>query len=375
MLDKHDDLIQSNNNNLHTIAALVKKEYLKPDTGHGTPFYPPTFAACKEKNFDGGYIINNLSTKNGSNDIYNECIIDTMGSQANRIEPIFAEDKYRSLIPQIVFLAGEDGEDNRQEKHITEVPHRAGDAIFRCSSGYEKLQEAIFSMIKYNNHTLLAKLAPTSMFLGAWGSRDKTQFKLPRIVSSTVRAENVSVLNTGAVYSPALNYNDLEMLNKQEKIKYQKQLSKQGFSHCPSYGAGGVRASGDIYRLSSLNLTLIRKLKGSNDKETLKLQRYIFGLTLVYFTATFESEAVDTHLRQGCNLTLDPDKENVFEMVQINGTRKNINISHNEAIEYTRKAAKDFENGEDRSFEFKKDAARKELEKVHAEDSKNSKKN
>ena len=80
---------------------------------------PTTFAAGD--NFPGGYNID--GDPNGTN----VCLIDTVGSQANRIEPLFAREGYKQLIPQIVVTAGE------QEVNLLEAGHRAGDALVRCS--------------------------------------------------------------------------------------------------------------------------------------------------------------------------------------------------------------------------------------------------
>ena len=61
--------------------------------------FPATFAAGD--GFPGGYNID--GDPNGTN----ICLIDSVGSQANRIEPLFAEEKYKALVPQVVVKAGE----------------------------------------------------------------------------------------------------------------------------------------------------------------------------------------------------------------------------------------------------------------------------
>src|SRR6516162_6117903 len=101
-------------------AAMVIREYLMPVEGKDGVLFPATFAAGD--GFPGGYNID--GDPNGTN----VCLIDTVGSQANRIEPIFAEDKYKHLVPQIVVTAGE------KEVNLLEAGHRAADAIVRCSA-------------------------------------------------------------------------------------------------------------------------------------------------------------------------------------------------------------------------------------------------
>src|SRR5690606_23144410 len=134
-----------------TTAALVLLEILVPVEGRDGVFFPPTFAASENaKEFPGGYNINDLG--NGEN----VCLVDSVGSQANRIEPMFASGEYRELIPQLIIEAGQ------KRVNILEAGHRAGDAIVRCSELKEALQKA-FQELKAGNAVPLARLAPTSL--------------------------------------------------------------------------------------------------------------------------------------------------------------------------------------------------------------------
>src|SRR5262249_31082826 len=108
-------------------AALVIREHLMPVEGTDGVLFPATFAAGD--NFEGGYNID------GPDDGKNVCLIDTLGSQANRIEPLFAKSKYVGLVPQIVVKAGE------KTVNLLEAGHRAGDAIVRCSALQQELQD------------------------------------------------------------------------------------------------------------------------------------------------------------------------------------------------------------------------------------------
>src|SRR6185312_4553128 len=109
-------------------AALVIREHLMPVEGTDGVLFPATFAAGD--GFPGGYNID------GNRDGDNTCLIDSVGSQANRIEPLFATGKYKSLVPQIIVKAGE------KEVNLLEAGHRAGDAIVRCSELQQPLQDA-----------------------------------------------------------------------------------------------------------------------------------------------------------------------------------------------------------------------------------------
>ena len=105
------------------------REHLMPVEGRDGVLFPATYAASEERDgFKGGYNIDSLG--NGKN----VCLVDSVGSQANRIEPIFAAGTYASLVPQVVIVAG------THEVNLLEAGHRAGDAIVRCSSLQEELQ-------------------------------------------------------------------------------------------------------------------------------------------------------------------------------------------------------------------------------------------
>src|SRR5690242_14998960 len=96
-------------------VALVIREWLLPVEGADAVVFPATFAAGN--NFPGGYNIDPAP------DGKNVCLIDTVGSQANRIEPLFTKDRYSGLVPQVVVKAGE------REVNLLEAGHRAGDAL------------------------------------------------------------------------------------------------------------------------------------------------------------------------------------------------------------------------------------------------------
>src|SRR5216684_1203594 len=109
-------------------AAIVIREQLMPVEGADGVLFPATFAAGD--GFPGGY---NIDRDPAGTSV---CLIDSVGSQANRIEPLFAAEKYRHLVPQIVIKAGD------KEVNLLEAGHRAGDAIVRCSQLQKTLQDA-----------------------------------------------------------------------------------------------------------------------------------------------------------------------------------------------------------------------------------------
>ena len=329
-------------------AALVIREHLMPVEGAEGVVFPATFASGD--GFAGGYNID--GDPNGKN----VALIDTVGSQANRIEPLFMEERLKHLVPQIVVKAGE------KEISILEAGHRAGDALVRCSSLQKELQEGFVAVLK-GDAAPMASIAPTSLVFGVWDSRD-TQAKLPRVVASTIRAFNVRKLQRGAVYVPPVNYSDMEVFSAEEQQKAEgdkkSPLAKRGFVHVPASGShGGVIADGGIRRDATLGLAALRLLRSGKDVErTLALRRYILGLSLVAFT-----QNPTTYLRQGCMLVGNPDKasENEFVEVHSNGQRVPVSITKDDALKYATEAAKAFGVGESRTVPFDIDRAKKDV--------------
>lgn len=334
-------------------AALVIREHLMPVEGHDAVVFPPTFAAAAGDGFPGGYNIDPPLTRDEPWATPNVCLIDSVGSQANRIEPLFGEAPYSALVPQIVVKAGE------KEVNLLEAGHRAGDALVRCSALQEELHDA-FCAVQSGNAEPLAKIAPTSLVFGVWDSRD-TQAKLPRLVSSTIRAFDVQKLTRGAVYIPPVDYAELDVFTEAEKAKAEgsskNPLARRGFVHNPASAThGGVIATGGIRRDATLSLAALQLLKGGNDERTLALRRYILGLSLVALTAS-----TSVYLRQGCNLVLDPDEPSEFHEVYRDGQREPATISHDDALAFATKAAEAFSPGESRTVEFDKKKAKTDV--------------
>lgn len=321
-------------------AALVLREYLMPVDGHDGVVFPPTFANI-------GYNIDEFG------DGTNVCLIDSVGSQANRIEPIFAEEGYKELIPQIFIKAGE------KEINMVEIGHRAGDALARCSELQEDLHEA-FKKVLMGDAQDLAKIAPTSLVFGVWDSRD-TQAKIPRLVRSTIRAFNVFELTRSAVYMPPTDYSALDVFTEKQKEKAEgdnkSPLAKRGFVHNPASAShGGVIAQSGIRREASLSLGALQQINTPDAAKTLVLRRYIFGLALVALTAP-----IPTYLRQGCDLVIDPEKPAEFEQVFRNGKREPFVSSHAEAIDFAKVAATAYGVGTDRTVDFDKAKAKADV--------------
>lgn len=328
-------------------AALVMRQWLQPAEGRDAVIFPPTYAKPDRTREEDwlGYNIDRFS--DGST----VCLIDSVGSQANRIEPIFKRPPYSELVPQVVVSAG------GSDVNLLDAGHRAADAIVRFSSLGGDLGSA-FSALLSGNAELLAKLAPTSLVFGAWDSRG-TQAKVPRIVRSVVRAFDVRTLHRSAQYVPALDYVERSLVEKPKNKTEADAMSELGLNHAPApWTHGGIQVLGEIRRDAALNLAGVRTLRADGDDRTLALRRYILGLALISFTAHPE-----TSLREGCELVPDPARPSLCERVGHDGTREPVELSHGEVLAYAQAAAASFGVGENRQATFDQRVAQGELRK------------
>jgi CRISPR-associated protein Csb1 len=207
----------------------------------------------------------------------------------------------------------------------------------------------------------MAKLAPTSLVFGVWDSRGKGM-KVPRLISSTIRAHDVSELSRSATYVPSLmpeEYAEVAGFKAQELEKAEgdskSPLAKAGFVHVPSVNdPGGIIAHGGVRRDATVNLVSLRKLEGDNAPA---LRRYILGLTLV--AATWPQ---DGYLRQGCQLIAAEEAK--WQLVHRDGRREEIDVAHDDALAFARQARDEFGKGEDMQAEFDSKLAREVLKKA-----------
>ena len=310
-------------------AAVVMLEQLQSVVEGESVIFPPTYApeqAAGSKKSE--YVIDAL--KDGRN----VCQVDSVGSQANRMEPIFKDDPYIKLVPQVTVEVA-----TGQKVSLLDAGHRAADAIVRFSDIKDKLSAA-FSAWLTGDASKLAELAPTSLVFGAWDSRD-TQAKAPRIVSSVIRAYDVEMLSRSAQYIPAVDYNS-EVLGKETSLS-DEQKSEFGLTHVPAPKAlGGVIVHGDIRKEAILNCVVLRSMAAIKDGKidadrTIKLRRYILGLALVALT-----KPMAHNLRQGCLLVGVEDRPAEWKLVYPSGKREAFHLTHQEALKYAEKVADEF---------------------------------
>ena len=265
--------------------------------------------------------------------------IDTVGSQANRLEPIFkstgkdAEGKelnaLATLVPQVEIIlhrAGgkkadkkpEDDAGHIEKRSLLDLAHRSADAVVLASPTLApEIAKAFEALRNRGNAAPLAAIAPTSLVFGVWDSRGGTGEKRPRLVRSIIRAWDVEILHSAAQFNSvwkALSEEQQQQLEKEAKARKIK-LSVKGFADAPSTfrtdknqfvnGApnpearvlGGVLAKGAIERDVTINLVALRGIRGKDAAETTEVQKYLLGLALVAATADLE-----LFLREGCLL-------------------------------------------------------------------------
>lgn len=340
--------------NLKGPVALHLRQKLLPVEGEQGVIFPPTYAFEKKGEFTP-YAIDVLS------DGTKVAQIDSIGSQANRIEPLFrkapegrTENLYAKLVPQIEVEVA-DG----QTVSIFDIGHRIGDALVRASGLRDAVAKAFSDFQRNGDATAIAKLAPTSLVFGAWDSRGEGA-KLPRILQSVIRAWDVEMLHRSAQYVPPVDYSKLEVFSEEEKQKAEgdakNPLAKRGFVPVPAVDShGGIVVRGGVFRDVTVNLVALRQLDGQPDG--ISLRRYILGLALIAAT-----DPQDGFLRQGCLLTPDPAASAEWTVVLRSGEREAVDFSAQAVIAYAEAAAQAFGVGPDRAEKFSKDAAKADLQ-------------
>lgn len=336
-------------------VALVLRQKLVPVEGKDAVIFPPTYADEKEKD-KGRYNIDTLS------DGRRVVTIDSEGSQANRMEPMFKTGgPLEGLVPQVeVDIKG-------QVVSLLDAGHRLGDALIRNTPLGQEARAA-FELLKTGDATAIARVAPTSLVFGVWDSRG-TGAKVPRIVRSVVRGWDVDPLRRSAQYNPAVNYLEVEGLFEQDDKKKlegdTKSVTAQlGYVHVPAVGGhGGVLVRGDITRDVTVNLIAVRRLNGGDDATTTLLRKYILALSVLA-----AREEHDGFYRQGCLLV--PDGEAQWEVVARTGKRSST-VLDKEAI---KKAALDAKAtlrvSADRSINFDLVEAKREVKEKNGEKAK-----
>ncbi len=359
-------------------VALHLRQSLRPvevdENGRGIIF-PPTYA-------DIGYNIDTLA------DGTRVATIDTVGSQANRLEPIFKStgkdatgnelNPLACLVPQVEIVlhkaavkkgqskasaaVGEaDASAHVEKRSLLDLAHRSADAVvLACPTLAPEIAKAFEALRNKGNAAPLAAIAPTSLVFGVWDSRGGTGEKRPRLVRSIIRAWDVEILHSAAQFNSvwkALSEQQQQELDKAPKAKRVK-LSTIGFADAPATfrktdkipqfvdgapnpGArvlGGVLAKGSIERDVTINLVALRGIRGKDAAESMEVQKYLLGLALLAATADLE-----LFLREGCLLRYADDDK--WTAVPRRGEPKSRELrfpEHDQLVAYAKAVAEPF---------------------------------
>jgi len=376
-VEQLDHLIQTNDWLAQRVqpVALTLSEQLQPAGGKDTVIFPPTYARdekrkAPEEKLNHPYAIDTFRRDiepEGARDTaeVNACSLDSVGSQANRMETQFTKAPLSALVPQVCIIAKD------QKVNLLDIGHRIADGAVRHSAFGEKGKPAI-AAIKAGNALPLAQLAPTSLVFGFWDSRD-TQFKAARVLSSTIRATNVEVLKRSAQFNPAFDPTSIGLtetatLDADQVADDKDPLSKEGMRSAPAVDThGGVRVYGKIIRQTEVNLVALRALAVMENgelkaDETLKLRRYILGLSLIAAIAQ-----PDYNLRAGCLLVGDPEAATKAQVVTPDGKRATFEWDAETIIAYAKAVAADFKQAEGGEFNFKPESVKEAVNKKAAE--------
>jgi len=106
----------------------------------------------------------------------NLCLIDSVGSQSNRIEPIFGGPKYAMPVPQIVVKAGEKGDQSPASRPSC---RRCAGAMFGTSEGASGRIKAVLKAMPSR-----WRKSRQPRWSSACGDSRDTQAKLPRLFAS-----------------------------------------------------------------------------------------------------------------------------------------------------------------------------------------------
>ena len=336
-------------------VALHMKQKLLPVTAQGDELgiiYPPTYA-------DIGYNIDSLP------DNKRVALIDSVGSQANRMEPIFKlkygvsgpDENGQYLVPQIEVVL----HDN-EKRSLLDLAHRSADAVvWSCKAekgqgkGLNEQMKEAFANLKKGDAGPICHLAPTSLVFGVWDSRGGSGEKRPRLVRSIIRAWDVDELHSAAQFNSvwkALDEKQQDELKKAAKTAKVK-LSVKGFADAPAViskntGArvlGGILVRDRIEREVTVNLLALRNIRGQDDDITMKIRKYLLGLALIAAT-----EEIDLFLREGCHLQC-PEKEDTWHLVPRRGSSQLVGLGKVETraviIKFTLDAAEAFLKSDD----------------------------
>lgn len=302
----------------HDLVAIVCKQRLQPVDGQGAPFFPPTYLGSNDA---PTYCVSALGEGR------NLCVVDSVQSQANRIEAAFMQAPYRQLTRRVAVTAKLPGNATRT-LDMLQLGHRLADAAVSLSSLSEQANKAMRSFA--DGPEEIARLSPMSLLFGMWESRGEgQQLKIPRAFGATITARDVQQLRRLATFTGSFWSKDLGLEGGTR--------SAEGLDPVPAGEAlGGVVASGEVLRTATLNLIALRQTcKVAQGGSPSTAAEYILGLGLVALTMQPES-----FLRQGCLLVADGAAD--CSVVDRKGNHVAFELTHEQALAFAQGAAEKF---------------------------------
>jgi len=218
----------------------------------------------------------------------NDAVLDSVQSQANRIEVVFRQ--YPDLVPatQVVYPD--------QTVALVEVPHRAADPAI--SYYFRKELEALTSKPE-----LLAKRAPTAFLFGLCDIRGGRNIRLTRAIASDV------IVRSGETRPAASSLST--PFSNEVRADFAEKLSEHGLTgaeigveQVPAYSERGTVdvSHASIERTAVFSLEVLEPYKSNP-----ALYDYLVGLALVALLAPTSSV-----LRSGTTLVRQSRKVEVF---------------------------------------------------------------
>src|SRR5690606_17471973 len=194
-------------------AAIRCRRTLAPAGGPGDKVFPPTYAGAK-------YALERRRVRrNGTEEVVDCVLLDSVQSQANRIEEALQNAVDRGVIQipvievdfSVVDPTGNREDDERQGRLLDpigkvtslQVPHRLADAILRDSllNGVPFRESEVGQAIdtaSTRNATPLYQLCPTALVLGMWdstGPKGGLGAKFPRALVSEIVGIDATVID------------------------------------------------------------------------------------------------------------------------------------------------------------------------------------
>jgi CRISPR-associated protein Csb1 len=241
-------------------------------------------------------------------------MLDSVQSQANRMEPIFKT--YDDLVPATVVKYP-----NGSEKSLLDISHRCADPLIRYHFD-DELRE-----LKAGNAVRLAKRNPTALLFGL--DARTLWVKQQRLITSMIEVRNAYRLPHGSSLNPDVDEETKRMLVEQTGMK----ASEIGVDQVPTFSElSGVldTTSATITRRVAFPISLL-------DIYQPILRDYLKGLGLVAML-----HPLPLNLRSGTELVRKSRVLEAYDDNTLSSKHVPLDSAFEDALQYARAAAKTF---------------------------------